>query len=72
MSCKSESDRQRWLEACSLPSSEDPNERIYEGWDQPQVAAMYPYQSTQPDELSLQRGDIIYVDKKIADGSGNF
>lgn len=68
LSCVSESDRQRWMEACLPPPSSNPDETVYEGWDCPQVAAVYAYQSTQPDELNLQKGDIVNVNKKMADG----
>ncbi|XP_077293158.1 ephexin [Arctopsyche grandis] len=68
LSCESESVRERWLEAFSKPTHDNPNETIYEGWDCPQVTALYNYQSIQQDELSLQPGDIINVNKKIIDG----
>ena len=37
--------------------------------DCPQVQAIYDYHSEQPDELSLERGDIVKVLRKMADGT---
>ena len=36
--------------------------------DCPQVQAVYDYQAQQPDELSLMRGDVVKVYRKMADG----
>ena len=36
--------------------------------DCPQVQAIYDYTAEQPDELSLMRGDIVKVYRKMADG----
>lgn len=36
--------------------------------DCPQVQALYDYDVQQPDELSLQRGDVIKVHQKTQDG----
>uniref|UniRef100_A0A1Y1JXM7 DH domain-containing protein n=1 Tax=Photinus pyralis TaxID=7054 RepID=A0A1Y1JXM7_PHOPY len=68
LSCNSESDKERWIEALSAPKSEDPDETLYECWDCPQVTAIHPYISSQPDELPLARGDIVNVTRKMADG----
>ncbi|XP_014241978.1 uncharacterized protein LOC106662418 [Cimex lectularius] len=65
MSCGSESSRERWLLAFTTPKSKDPNEVLYESWDCPQVSAIHPYTSSQPDELTLQPGDVINVHRKI-------
>ncbi|KAK5645320.1 hypothetical protein RI129_006620 [Pyrocoelia pectoralis] len=68
LSCNSESDKERWIEALSAPRSEDPDETLYECWDCPQITAIHPYVSSQPDELPLARGDIVNVTRKMADG----
>jgi hypothetical protein len=70
LSCSSESDKERWVEAFSPPKSEDPDETLYECWDCPQVTAIHAYPASQPDELALSRGDTINVLRKMADGSG--
>ncbi|EFA09747.2 uncharacterized protein Exn [Tribolium castaneum] len=68
LSCNSESDKERWIEALTPPKSEDPNETLYECWDCPQVTAIHNYLASQPDELALSRGDVINVLRKMADG----
>ncbi|XP_044260068.1 uncharacterized protein LOC123008342 [Tribolium madens] len=68
LSCNSESDKERWIEALTPPKSEDPNETLYECWDCPQVTAIHNYSASQPDELALSRGDVINVLRKMADG----
>ncbi|XP_059614105.1 uncharacterized protein LOC132260165 [Phlebotomus argentipes] len=68
LSCQSETDRQRWLQATEPPSSDNPDETLYEQWDCPQVIVRHEYQATQPDELSLDPGDIVNVTRKMADG----
>ncbi|KAL3268344.1 hypothetical protein HHI36_007460 [Cryptolaemus montrouzieri] len=68
LSCNSESDKQRWIEALTPPKSEDPDEVLYECWDCPQVTVIHNYTAVQPDELSLSKGDVINVSRKMADG----
>ncbi|XP_066144502.1 uncharacterized protein Exn isoform X2 [Euwallacea fornicatus] len=68
LSCCSESDKERWIEALSPPKSEDPEETLYECWDCPQVTAIHSYPAIQPDELALGKGDVINVSRKMADG----
>ncbi|XP_030761939.1 uncharacterized protein LOC115886792 isoform X2 [Sitophilus oryzae] len=68
LSCNSESDKERWIEALTPPKSQDPEETLYEVWDCPQVSAVHNYTATQPDELSLTKGDVINVLRKLADG----
>ena len=69
MSCSSESDRTRWLEAVTPRISENPEEKIYEEWDCPQVQTIHPYVATQLDELSLETTDVVNVLRKMADGT---
>ncbi|XP_020299694.1 uncharacterized protein LOC109863683 isoform X2 [Pseudomyrmex gracilis] len=68
LTCESNTERERWLEAVSPPKRESVGETLYESWDCPQVMAKYQYSPNQPDELSLQPGDVINVLRKMADG----
>ncbi|XP_076250226.1 ephexin isoform X6 [Rhynchophorus ferrugineus] len=68
LACNSESDKTRWSEALTPPKSQDPEETLYESWDCPQVSAIHNYTATQSDELSLTKGDVINVLRKLADG----
>jgi len=68
LTCSTESDQQRWLEAVSAPVSDNPNETVYEKWDCPQVMAIHPYVACQPDELSLGVADVVNVLRKMSDG----
>ncbi|XP_014609615.1 PREDICTED: uncharacterized protein LOC106789693 isoform X3 [Polistes canadensis] len=56
LTCESNTERERWLEAISPPKREIVGETLYESWDCPQVMALYSYSPNQPDELSLQPG----------------
>ncbi|BFZ23248.1 hypothetical protein BsWGS_26286 [Bradybaena similaris] len=68
LSCKSESERTRWIDAImpSRPSTE--SERIYDCWDCPQFHCVRKYIAQQPDELNLEESDVINVTRKMADG----
>ncbi|XP_078046429.1 ephexin isoform X2 [Augochlora pura] len=68
MTCESDTERQRWLEAVSPSRPGLVGETLYEVWDCPQVVALYSYSSNQPDELSLHPGDVINVLRKMPDG----
>uniref|UniRef100_A0A2H8U1M9 Ephexin-1 n=2 Tax=Melanaphis sacchari TaxID=742174 RepID=A0A2H8U1M9_9HEMI len=68
LSCDSESSKKRWIEAMSPPISSNPEETLYNEWDCPQVFSEHPYVAVQPDELSLQNGDIVKVLTKMNDG----
>uniref|UniRef100_A0A1Q3G0Y3 Putative guanine nucleotide exchange factor tim n=1 Tax=Culex tarsalis TaxID=7177 RepID=A0A1Q3G0Y3_CULTA len=68
VSCPSETERERWLKVTEPLSSENPDEKIYEQWDCPQVIAVHPYQALQPDELDLDIKDVVNVHRKMADG----
>lgn len=68
LSCSSESDKERWVEALSPLKSENPDETLYECWDCPQVTVIHNYVASQPDELPVVRGDVINVLRKMADG----
>lgn len=67
-SCSSTTDKERWVNALAPVKSEDPDETLYERWDCPQVTVIYDYNSHQPDELNITKGDIIYVVRKMSDG----
>ncbi|XP_057326799.1 uncharacterized protein LOC130668493 isoform X2 [Microplitis mediator] len=68
LSCQNATERERWLDAVSPPKPNLVGETLYETWDCPQVMALYSYTPVQPDELSLQPGDVINVLRKMADG----
>ncbi|CAH1111198.1 unnamed protein product [Psylliodes chrysocephalus] len=68
LSSSTESEKERWIEAFTPPKSENPDETLYECWDCPQVTALHNYNGCQPDELSLARGDVINVLRKMNDG----
>ncbi|KAK0160677.1 hypothetical protein PV328_008062 [Microctonus aethiopoides] len=68
LSCDNATDRERWLDAASPPKADTVGETLYETWDCPQVMALYSYTPCQPDELSLQPGDVINVLRKLPDG----
>lgn len=69
LSCPSESEQQRWLQALLPPESENPDEKLYEQWDCPQVVAKHQFSATEPDLLSLEPGDVVNVTRKMADGN---
>ncbi|XP_058806869.1 uncharacterized protein LOC131673142 isoform X2 [Phymastichus coffea] len=68
LSCDSETERERWLDAASPPKPSCLGETLYESWDCPQVMALYSYAPRQPDEVGLQPGDVINVLRKTSDG----
>uniref|UniRef100_A0A903WR25 Guanine nucleotide exchange factor tim n=2 Tax=Anopheles darlingi TaxID=43151 RepID=A0A903WR25_ANODA len=68
LSCSTETERERWLMVAEPPASENPDEKIYEQWDCPQVIAVHPYRALQPDELDLDIKDVVNVHRKMADG----
>ncbi|RWS07018.1 Rho guanine nucleotide exchange factor 26-like protein [Dinothrombium tinctorium] len=75
----SDNERLRWIEAIEPPKSDNPNEKIYEEWDCPQVLCEKRYVAQQPDELTIEEADVInvfrksandwYEGEKISDGS---
>jgi neuronal guanine nucleotide exchange factor len=56
------------LEAVNPPVSDNPDETVYEEWDCPQVIVIHQYVARQPDELSLEKGDVVNVLRKMSDG----
>lgn len=67
LACPSETERQRWLQATAPPTSENPYETLYEQWDCPQVVIKHSYQALEPDELTLDNGDVVNVLRKMKD-----
>ncbi|XP_077551485.1 ephexin isoform X3 [Haemaphysalis longicornis] len=64
----SESDKTRWMDVLTPMVSSDPDERIYEEWDCPQVQCRHAYVPQQPDELALEEADVVNVFRKMSDG----
>lgn len=69
ISCSSETEKQRWLQATQPPKSQNPDEVLYEQWDCPQVIVKHEYKALQSDELDLNGGDIVNVLRKMNDGN---
>lgn len=67
LTCPSETERQRWLQRTAPILSENPYETLYEQWDCPQVIAKHAYQALEPDELTLDIGDVVNVLRKMKD-----
>lgn len=57
ITCESDTEKERWLDAVSPPKSNLVGETLYESWDCPQVMALYSYSPGQPDELAMQPGE---------------
>lgn len=68
LAAESESDKTRWMDVLTPAVSSDPDERIYEEWDCPQVQCRYAYTPQQPDELALEEADVVNVFRKMSDG----
>lgn len=58
----------RWTDALNPQHAGESEDSIYESWDCPQYQCMEPYAALQPDELSLEVGDVLRVLKKTGDG----
>ncbi|XP_050040376.2 ephexin-1 [Dermacentor andersoni] len=68
LAAESESDKTRWMDVLTPMVSSDPDERIYEEWDCPQVQCRHAYTPRQPDELALEEADVVNVFRKMSDG----
>lgn len=68
LSANLESERTRWMEAVTPPTSDNPDEKIYEIWDCPQVQCIFSYIAQQPDELTIEECDVVNVFRKMSDG----
>jgi neuronal guanine nucleotide exchange factor len=63
----SETERERWIGAILPPQSSNPEEKLYDEWDCPQVICTRSYSALQPDELSLDEADSVNVFRKLND-----
>ena len=53
-------------------SSLNPEEKIYETWDCPQVEAKDSYNAQEEDELQMKKGDTANVLRKLSDSGAIF
>ena len=60
-------DRLRWMEAVTPQTSENPEEKIYEEWDCPQIEGVQTYEAQDSDELALKKGETANVLRKLSD-----
>ncbi|XP_058160308.1 rho guanine nucleotide exchange factor 19 isoform X2 [Dasypus novemcinctus] len=65
---RTESEKQRWISAMCPSSPQEDKEAISEGEDRPQVQCVRTYQALQPDELTLEKTDILAVRTWTSDG----
>ncbi|XP_006883761.1 PREDICTED: rho guanine nucleotide exchange factor 19 [Elephantulus edwardii] len=65
---RTESEKQRWISAMCPSSPEEDKEVISEGEDRPQVQCVRTYKALQPDELTLEKTDILAVRTRTSDG----
>ncbi|XP_021118524.1 rho guanine nucleotide exchange factor 19 isoform X1 [Heterocephalus glaber] len=65
---RTESEKQRWISALCPSSAREDKEVISEGEDHPQVQCVRTYKALQPDELTLEKTDILAVRTRTSDG----
>ncbi|XP_032719413.1 rho guanine nucleotide exchange factor 19 isoform X3 [Lontra canadensis] len=65
---RTESEKQRWISALCPSSSQEDKEFFSEGRDRPQVQCVRTYKALQPDELTLEKTDILAVRTQTSDG----
>ncbi|XP_005544735.3 rho guanine nucleotide exchange factor 19 isoform X2 [Macaca fascicularis] len=65
---RTESEKQRWISALCPSSPQEDKEVISEGEDHPQVQCVRTYKALQPDELTLEKTDILAVRTWTSDG----
>ncbi|ELR48877.1 Rho guanine nucleotide exchange factor 19 [Bos mutus] len=65
---RTESEKQRWISAMCPSSPQEDKEVISEGEDHPQVQCVRTYKALQPDELTLEKTDILAVRMRTSDG----
>ncbi|XP_071076951.1 rho guanine nucleotide exchange factor 19 isoform X2 [Desmodus rotundus] len=65
---QTESEKQRWISAMCPASPQEDKEVISEGEDRPQVQCVRTYKALQPDELTLEKTDILAVRTRTSDG----
>ncbi|XP_039268208.2 uncharacterized protein LOC120343153 [Styela clava] len=64
----SQNELSRWTDALNPQRIDESEDSIYESWDCPQYTCIVPYAAQQPDEISLDVGDVMRVLKKTGDG----
>ncbi|XP_012784450.2 rho guanine nucleotide exchange factor 19 [Ochotona princeps] len=65
---RTESEKQRWISALCPSSPQEDQQVISEGQDSPQVQCVRTYKALQPDELTLEKTDILAVKTRTSDG----
>ncbi|XP_055467465.1 rho guanine nucleotide exchange factor 19 [Psammomys obesus] len=65
---RTESEKQRWISALRPSSSQEDKEVTWDGEDCPQVQCVRTYKALQPDELTLEKTDILAVKTRTSDG----
>ncbi|XP_051692501.2 rho guanine nucleotide exchange factor 19 isoform X2 [Oryctolagus cuniculus] len=65
---RTESEKQRWISALCPTNPQEDKEVISEGQDRPQVQCVRTYKALQPDELTLEKTDILAVRTRTSDG----
>ncbi|XP_027701416.1 rho guanine nucleotide exchange factor 19-like isoform X2 [Vombatus ursinus] len=68
LSRKKESEKQRWISAMCPSSAQEDKEAISENEDLPQVQCIRAYKALEPDELTLEKADILAVRTRTGDG----
>ncbi|XP_012860839.2 rho guanine nucleotide exchange factor 19 [Echinops telfairi] len=65
---RTESEKQRWISALCPSRPQEDSEVIVKGEDCPQVQCVRTYKALQPDELTLEKTDILAVRTRTSDG----
>ncbi|XP_060235143.1 rho guanine nucleotide exchange factor 19 isoform X2 [Meriones unguiculatus] len=65
---RTESEKQRWISALRPSSPQEDKEVTWDGEDCPQVQCVRTYKALQPDELTLEKTDILAVKTRTSDG----
>ncbi|KAL1777029.1 rho guanine nucleotide exchange factor 19 [Sigmodon hispidus] len=65
---RTESEKQRWISALRPSNPQEDKEVTCDGEDRPQVQCVRTYKALQPDELTLEKTDILAVKTRTSDG----
>ncbi|XP_020828650.1 rho guanine nucleotide exchange factor 19 [Phascolarctos cinereus] len=65
---QTESEKQRWISAMCPSSTQKDKEDVSENEDLPQVQCIRAYKALEPDELTLEKADILAVRTRTSDG----
>ncbi|XP_001377114.2 rho guanine nucleotide exchange factor 19 [Monodelphis domestica] len=65
---QTESEKRRWISAMCPSSSQEDKDAINENEDIPQVQCIKAYKALEPDELTLEKADILAVKTRTSDG----